>query len=156
MDRKKIFLFISGLITLSILIAASIGVYNFLVWKKPLTLNNSFVLSWGNYSYEDYKDYPEKVKPFLSDSLYNEYFAGTENEQSQYIQLGRMISKKTEVKTTLTKVIEKKKINSTYQIKNQIEQTITSSGTTTTETKTAIITIIKEGDSYLVSNINYK
>lgn len=154
MDRKKIILIFSVLSAILVLII-SIAIFNSLAWKAPLDLNNKFITTWGNYDYQNYDEYPESVRPLVTTDLYSDYFEGEENQQSYYIQQGKMITNKGKTETVIIKTLNKNKSGDKYVIKTQIKETITSSGTSSSNIRTATITITKSGDKYLVSEINY-
>jgi len=155
MDKKRIVFFISGAIAFFIIAIISFNIINYYKWKEPLVLNNNFIVAWGNYDYKNYDKYSDNIKPLVTSTLYAEYFEGVKNEQSYYIQQGKMVTNKSKVETSIVKIMSKEIDKDKYIVKSRVNQSVTVSGKTATNTKTATITIIKDGDKYFVSEISY-
>jgi len=155
MEKKRIVFFISGAIAFFIIAIISFNIINYYKWKEPLVLNNNFIVAWGNYDYKNYDKYSDNIKPLITNTLYAEYFEGVKNEQSYYIQQGKMVTNKSKVETSIVKIMSKEIDKDKYIVKSRVNQSVTVSGKTATNTKTATITIIKDGDKYFVSEISY-
>ena len=155
MEKKRIVFFISGAIAFFIIAIISFNIINYYKWKEPLVLNNNFIVTWGNYDYKNYNKYSDSIKPLITNTLYAEYFEGAKNEQSYYIQQGKMVTNKSKVETSIVKIMSKEVDKDKYIVKSRVNQSVTVSGKTATNTKTATITIIKDGDKYFVSEISY-
>lgn len=119
---------------------------------KVLKINEAFVADWGSHDYNDFDGYLKKVKPYMQESLYKEYFA---DEQSWELRKGRLTTKKYIIETKPIEVISKERRGNTFTITTKVREKITSVEENKSTEKRMTVIYIKDDESYLVNSIKY-
>lgn len=137
-----------------VMLGVGYRIYEYYQWKPMIEKNNNFIEVWGTYSYKDFDNYPERVKPYISDELFITYF---KNEQSLAIREGRMITQDYSIKTEILETIKKEKSNELAIFETKIKETISSKlENSTTERVITVTWDYEDKEKPLVKDIKYE
>lgn len=155
MNKKTIYIAIT-LIILAVLAGIAYRIYDYIAWQPRIERNANFIETWGTYSHQDFTDYPNRVRPYLSENLFDEFFM---DEYSLAIREGRMVSNKYAIETKYLSTIENKFLpddSKTISFKVKALEKVTSNGEIEEAEKTITTTWnYSDKDNPFVVDVNY-
>lgn len=151
MNKKVIILSLS----LVAFIAISFFISNYQSQKNQKKLDNfntEFIEIWGTYNYQDFNDYPERVRPYLNEEKFDFYFS---NKESLEIRKGRMVTSNYSIATKVEKIISRGKSGKNYNYQSEVKETVSSNKESYEKTKTILVSIQEEDNRLKVTNVEY-
>jgi hypothetical protein len=150
---SKKFIVISTIITLFLLILSGYAYYRgYAQEQKIIKYNKEFVEAWGTYDYKGLKDYPLKVKKYLSDSYYADQFG---DEESNAIYYGRLYTKEYSISTVITNNESIKKVGDDYSVKTLVKESVSSAVEKYTKDKYIVVVWENINSKLFVKDIEY-
>lgn len=152
--NKRISIIIITSVTIMVLMIVGVWVYNYYKWKPVLERQSTFIEDWGSYDYNNFSKYPERLRPYLSDQVYADYFG---DKESLAIREGKLIAKNYTIRTTVEKTVKKTWTGNTVSITTKAREEVSSLEENTNKEKEIIVTWdYSNEESPKVINIEYK